>query len=253
MAHVSGDAVVAEYAVVTGNAVVSGGQVRGDWRGGTSRGSQVYDRATVSAGSVTDGARVYGDADVSGGVIRGNARVYGDADVSGGVIGDGAHVRGRALIGEGMVLDEGIYDGRQEYVRAAKQTYDELFIFVVSTLDDCDVTDSYSRDRKEALAREVLAGIFRIDFEGCAWLAQMREFAIRITPNSVDLVLTYAFPVLKSLDMGLYAKSLVTIAAGVKDMRDIRRAGLATRAVLQAMESMNEEFEKLRQLEDIIR
>lgn len=267
-ALVKGTALVAGVARVYDSAVISGGVVRGDAcvygharvSGGVVEGSartcsaRVYGNATVSGGVVRGSARIHGDATVSGGVVEGRAQVYGEARVSGGVVRGNVHVRGTAAIGEGMELDgSGVYDGKQEYARAAKQIYDELFTAIMSTLDDCNVTRSYSSDRKESLAKDVLAGVFRIDYGGCAWLAQMREFAIRITPNSVDLALQYAFPLLGSLHLDLYAKSLVTIASGVKDMRDIRNLGNNADALRKAMESTKEEFEKLRALEDLSR
>ena len=247
-AQVSANARVSDKSEVYGDAEVNGkARVYGD--------ADVYGNAHVSGNArIIGDAHVYGNAKVYGDAeVYGKARVYGNAEVYGHakILGDAhvfgkAIVKGNAVLSDGMKADSGVFDGRAEYIRAAKEIYSAIYQTLVSDLEEClndrELAENTAKALLDPNAQDWERQFAEALNYGCARLRAYGEIVQVLTPGTAEMILQFGIPLGRTLRLGTYAKSLLDILSAVKDIRDLSRVSSTAR---QAIEDVSRALEEI--------
>ena len=247
-AQVSANARVSDKSEVYGDAEVNGkARVYGD--------ADVYGNAHVFGNArIIGDAHVYGNAKVYGDAeVYGKARVYGNAEVYGHakILGDAhvfgkAIVKGNAVLSDGMKADSGVFDGRAEYIRAAKEIYSAIYQTLVSDLEECLNDRELAENTAKALLdpnaqdweRQFAEGLNY----GCARLRAYGKIVQVLTPGTAEMILQFGIPLVRTLRLGTYAKSLLDILSAVKDIRDLSKVSSTAEEAIKDVSRALEEI-----------
>ena len=257
-AEVYDEARVYDEAQVYGNAAVFGSaQVYGNAR--------VYDQAIVHGKAqvydtalVYERAEVFGEAKVYlgpaatiydvnrfehlGGQVYGEAKVYDEAKVYGY-----AKLFESAIFSAGMEASDGEFDGEQEYVRAGRQLYREMFAHLAAELTACDdAVGSYSENEIPEIVRNLLnedgliRGLSEIHVQNCLRHRTIREVLKFFSPGLTwwDVAFSVALTV-TGIRGSFYLKSLIELVQASKPLLDLAKI---SRDIEQWKEQWNEEW-----------
>ena len=190
-AVVHDEAKVEKRALISGKAIVrNGATISGDAR--------VYENAVVADNANVSGyAQVYGHARVYGyAQVDGDAKVENQAHVFGSL-----SVGGTAHIGNKMKIDEGVFDGKQEHIRAAREMSRAAIGHALYALDECPIAGASSRfaNLRSLLGYNAYYKGWKWVTEwtlsrGCGHLKMFRDIIKAITPTPFELAIDVLSP-----------------------------------------------------------
>ena len=229
------DAEVVDGALVSQNALVLG-------EAKVSRLAKVYGNARVSGNAWVRGeARVSGEAQVTGrAIIEGKAQIYGGALIAGNAhVSGNAFVYGKARIVENIEIDAGIFNGEQEYERAAKALERQLRARLIGEHRRCFDDEQFIEKQVENLLHPPDKEWYHVaetTYQGCKQLEALRQIIRDFTPTTFELVFGYTVGIAGTLKLSLYLTSLLKVLEGVDNMRQIKGAGGSMEEVMRGLE-----------------
>ena len=247
-ARIYGDADVYGKARVYENAHIYGGEAHAYGNARVYGDARVYGKARVYSN-----AHVYGNAHVRDGAeVSGNAKVheqakiYGNARVSGTAV-----VRGSAQIFGEMTIWSEVYDGKQEYRRAGRTLYRNLFLTYSSLFSECNRQnelgwddDFIRRNVRYLLSKDVndrnLAAALVL---GCAQLGFLGDIRRILTPSGWEVFFSFALNVVGAARLGSFVTVLLQIAQSLEIFSTAVDVGRLSEKAKGALEMMKA-FEK---------
>ena len=222
-AQVSGNALVLN-AVISGNAKVTDDAE-------VSNGAHVHGHATISGGAKVRGGEVSGSVvDTGDDVVLEGMEIDG-SEVSGSVV-----VTGGAVVLEGMIVDGSdcatgvvcIYDGKQEFDRAAQEVLDSMYTEAFTRFADCGQdaeweTNNLIYPRPGSVGSANQRGAADLLWS-CGHVETHRELAKILAEDAAGLVFGFALGLRGSFQLPRFIATLldaVDVATAVGDIHEI--------------------------------